>query len=138
MKKPKVYIASRYAKKFEVRKIFKKLQEMGFDIARDWTIYEPIRPYHSNSELAREHAVKDIDAVADCDVFVIISDEAGTGMYAELGAAILSNIKFGKPKIFVIGPHNQNLMFYFHDSISRKDDVNQVLSELSEWIKMPQ
>lgn len=135
--KPKVYVASRYAKKFEVREIYKKLEDMGFEIARDWTLFDPVRPFHLEQESARDHSVKDIDAVANSDVFIILSDEAGTGMYVELGAAILSNIKFGRPKIFVVGPHNTNVMFYFHNVISRKDNIDEVLRELS-LMKMPQ
>jgi hypothetical protein len=133
--KPKAYVASRTAKREEVRKIQKKLESMGFEIARDWTICPSAKPYRDNTQTSREYSVEDIKAVGKSDVFIIISDEAGTGMYVELGAAILSNIKLGRPKIFVIGPFNDNLMFYFHDVVSRMEDTEQVFEELEEWMK---
>ena len=57
----------------------------------------------------------------------MLSDEAGTGMYVELGAAIASYLERGKPEIFVIGPHNSRSMFYFHPAVQRVDNLEGVL-----------
>ena len=131
----KVYIAARFGKKQEVLAMQKLLLEKGYEIIGDWTPHKTIRPYKENQELAKQYSIDDINAVRDCDVFIILSDEAGTGMYAELGAAILSNIKFGKPVIYVIGKYSLNLMFYFHPSVNRREDINQVIKELERISK---
>jgi hypothetical protein len=108
---------------------------MGFEIPLDWSALSSVKPYGENKELSKQRSVNDLKAISESDVFLILGDEAGTGMYVELGAAILANMKLGKPKIFAIGPWNDNMMFYFHDVVNRKDTIEQVLDELKEWLK---
>jgi len=126
----KFYIAARFGLKNHVIKLFNLLKDQGHEVVGDWTEHELVKPYEKSKELSEKYAVEDIEGVKNCDVFVIISDEAGTGMYVELGAAILSHLKFGKPKIYVIGEYNSRAMFYFHPSIKHKKDFNEVLEDL--------
>lgn len=51
-------------------------------------------------------------------------------MCGELGVAIASHLKHGKPKIYVIGDHTARLMFYFHPSVSHRRTMDEVLGEL--------
>jgi len=39
------------------------------------------------------------------------------------------------PEVDFIGPHNARTMFYFHDSVNRRDNIEQVLNELKESSK---
>lgn len=116
----KIYLAAKFDKKQEVRDLYERFKKMGHEITTDWTLHKSIRPYESNPETSRDYSIEDIDAARNCDVFILMTDEAGTGMYVELGAAISSNLEHGKPKIYVIGEHTSRSMFYFHPSVNRR------------------
>lgn len=126
----KIYIAARFDKKEEVRGLQKLLSEKGHEITADWTLHKPIKPYNENSEIAKDYATEDVNGAKDCDVFMLLTDEAGTGMYVELGVAILSHLQSGKPKIYAVGEHISRSMFYFHPSVNRRENIGQVLKEL--------
>lgn len=128
----KFYIASRFDKRDEVKKLQKVLADNGHEIVGDWTDHKPIKPYDKNQDMAKEYATDDINGVKNADVFIILSDEAGTGMYVELGAAITSNILKGKPKIYAVGEHNSRSMFYFHPSVVRLPDTDGVLEDVEK------
>ena len=127
----KFYIASRFDKKPEVLELHKYLREKGHEILADWTGHKFVKPYDKNEELAGEYAANDINGAKDCDVFVVLSDDGGTGMYVELGAAIASNLLRGKPKIYVIGEHPSRSMFYYHPSVTRKNNLGEALDDVS-------
>ena len=126
----KFYIAARFGLKDEVREVYKTLENKGHEIMADWTEHKPVKPYADNQEVSQEYSVEDIDAAMSCDVFILISSDAGTGMYIELGAAIANNIKTGTPKIYVIGEHTGRSMFYFHPSVMRKNTLAEVFEDL--------
>lgn len=128
----KIYIAARFIEKEEVSRLYKLLSQKGYEITTDWTLHKSIKPYEENQELARRYTTEDIEGVRDCDVFILLSDESGTGMHVELGAAIFSNIKFRKPKIYVVGKYKSNHMFYFHPSVNRRETIGEVLEEIRE------
>ena len=128
----KIYLAARFNKKQEVRDLYERFKKLGYEIAADWTLHKPIKPYENNPKTAREYSLEDIDAVKNCDVFILITDEAGTGMYVELGAAISSNLEHGKPKIYVIGEYTSRSMFYFHPSVNRRKTIDEVLEEIGK------
>ncbi len=126
----KFYIAARFNLMDKIKEVYKLLVEEGHEISLDWTEHKPIKPYDKNINTSKQYSIEDIDGVRNSDVFVLVSDEAGTGMYVELGVAILSNIIYGKPRIFIIGENNTRAMFYFHPSVERRENLEQVLSEL--------
>ena len=128
----KIYLAARFDKKQEVRDLYERFKKLGYEISADWTLHKPIKPYKNNPETARDYSIEDIDAVRNCDVFILMTDEAGTGMYVELGAAISSNLEHGKPKIYVIGEHTSRSMFYFHPSVNRRKTIDDVLQEIEK------
>ncbi len=127
----KFYIAARFTEKNEVLKIYKLLQDNGHEITADWTLHKAIKPYDQNAEIAKDYAIEDMNGVINCDVFVLLTNEnTGSGSAGELGAAILAQVKFGKPKIYVIGEHMGNNFFYFHPSVTRLNTIEEVLEEL--------
>ena len=123
----KFYVAARWGLREEVRDIYKKIEEGGHEITEDWTVREGVRPYSQHPKLSREYSISDVEGVRDCDVFVLLSDKAGTGIHTELGTAILSNIERDKPKIYVIGDHLDMSMFFFHSSVNRSRNIDAVL-----------
>ena len=120
------YIAARFRLKDEVREIHKRLREKGHGVVYDWTEEELIRPYEKNPEMVRETAEKSIHASESCDVFVLISDSAGTDMYGELCSAITSK----KPKIYVIGDFLDRSKFFFHPRVKRMKSIDDIFQDL--------
>ncbi len=128
--KKKVYIASRFDRKQEAIELFKRFKKLGYEISVDWTVHEPIMPYENNITRARQYSVEDMKGIIDCDLFILLTDKEGMGIYTELGAAIFSNLEHGKPKIYVIGDYTSNCMFYFHPSVNRRRTIDEVIKEI--------
>lgn len=124
----KFYIAGRNSKRNEIKRMQNALINEGHQITVDWTDDKFIRPYSEHKELSEKYAKLSVDGVKQCDVFLIISDEAGMGMYVELGVAIAL-----KKKVIVLG--DKNSMFYFYPGIIVKDNFEEMLKGLwSEFI----
>ena len=126
----KFYIAARFDKKVEVNKLYELLKNKGHEITCDWTLHKTIKPYDENQDLAKNYSIEDILGVKDSDVFILLGDKAGTGMYVELGAAIFSNIILNRPKIYIIGEYIARSMFFYHPFVNRRKNVEEVLNEL--------
>lgn len=127
-----VYVAARFAKKDEVREIFLKLESLGYVPSEDWTQHKLIKPYVNNPKLSEEYAVVDINGAKNADLFILISDEAGTGMHTELGAAIANNIDYKKPDIYVIGLRNARSAFFYHPTVKRRLTIDEVIEEIAK------
>lgn len=129
----KIYLAGKFEQKEKVRELYERIKEQGYDIHSDWTTHKPISPYEENIEIAKQYSEEDINGVEICDVFILLTDPIkGTGSHVELGAAILSAIKFGRPKIYVIGEYNRESMFYFHPLVNRKKTIHEVLEDIKK------
>ncbi|MCD4666931.1 nucleoside 2-deoxyribosyltransferase [archaeon] len=127
----KIYVAGKFEKKDLILDIYEKIKKLGHEVSYDWTTHKPIKPYNENKEIAQKYTQEDIDGVRDCDVFIFIIDEAlGTGMHVELGAAITLSLEKGKPQIYVVGEDISKSMFYFHQKVNQRKDINEVLEEL--------
>ena len=132
MKKKTVYVASRFALKNEVKKIYSELEKIGYSVYGNWTQHKPVKPYKKHPKLSRDYSVQDIDRARKSDLLVLISDRAGTGMHTELGSAIDHYLEFKKPMIYVIGKHLSASMFFFHPSIRKRATIEEVIKELRE------
>lgn len=128
----KWYIAARFGLVEEVKAIQRKLKEKGHEVIGDWTYHRPIKPYNENVALARDYAIDDVESIRNADVFCLISDEAGTGMYVELGVAIASQLERGKPNVYVVGEQNARSMFYFHPIVKRGKTINEIIAEIEQ------
>ncbi len=127
----KIYVAGRMSERDEVKRIYALLKKSGHEISVDWTWHKNIKPYDKNSKVARDYSIEDMDGVIDCDIFILLTSESpGSGSAGELGAAILSQIKLGKPKIYVVGQYMGNNFFYFHPTVVRRNTIDEVLKEL--------
>lgn len=126
----KFYIASRVKNRELVKAYSDKLSNQGHETVSAWVDENEIIPYENNSGLARLRAIQCIKASSECDVFILISDENGAGMYTELGAALLSSSLNNKPKIYVIGDYLNRSMFFFHPSVKRFMTLDEVIEDL--------
>ncbi len=123
----RVYVAARFGRKEEVRRIYDLLKEKGHEITADWTVHRPIKPYGENPRMSGAYAEEDVRGVLDADVFLMIGDGGGTGLHVELGAAIASYLLRGRPKIYVAG---EGSMFYFHPAVNRVRTVDELLKSI--------
>ena len=135
MDKKKVYIAARFHEKEEVFRISKLLSNLGYEVISSWLSHKSVKPYHENQELSKIYSIEDINLATQSDYFLVLTSDAGTGMYVELGAAILSNIKIGKPIIYVVGDHINRSMFYFHSSVNRINSIKDLLEKFKTSIQ---
>ena len=132
----KIYVAGRFTEKemAKVREVMRKLREMGHEITVDWTKHIPIHKdgYSKHLQLAEQYAIEDIKGVIESDVFILLTtDDIGTGMHVELGAAIASFKLRRKPTIYVVGKHIDKCLFYYHPSVKRRNTIEEVLQEIS-------
>jgi hypothetical protein len=127
----RVYVAARFTEKDMVRNIYAQLEKLGFSIASDWTVHENIKPYDRHELIAGEYSEEDINGAMDSDIFILItSAEAGTGVSAELGAALANHRLESKPIIYVVGEFAKTSAFHYHPYVIRKSTVQEVLDEL--------
>ena len=123
----RIYVASRFSDKKRVNEIFRKLEKKGHEISHDWTKHHPIKPYSKNAEKSRIYSMQDIDGILNSDVFILLTDESGTGMYIELGAAIILKMMHHKPDIYVVGKHRKEQLFFFHPTVKTFETIEEVI-----------
>lgn len=112
--------------------MYDQLRQAGHRIACDWTQHKPIKPYGDNPKLARAYSVQDLAGAAETDVFILASGPSiGSGTHTELGVAIWQHVQTGKPRVYVIGEHNDISLMYFHPSVKRLPDLDAVLADIS-------
>lgn len=128
----KFYIASRVKDKEIVKEIHKKLLDKGHTFTSDWVEEKNIIPYKNHIKEAEILATKCIDAINNSDVFILISDETGAGMYTELGIALQLTQSNGKLRIYVIGEYNNRSVFFFHNLIKRRNNLDEVFTDLED------
>jgi hypothetical protein len=126
----KFYVAAKWQLKEEVREIYRKIKEASHEITEDWTRHPPAKPYDKNKDLSRKLSVIDMNAVKNSDVFVLLTNEDGVGMYIEIGGAIMSRIINGKPRVYVIGKKLGRSMFFFHPVVKRRKTIEDVFEDL--------
>lgn len=129
----KFYIAARLAKADTVKEIYQHIQDLGHEIAFDWMHTTDIhRPYAENARKVCEFADAEAKGILETDVFIILSDPGGTGMYVELGIAIAKYYftKGKSPRIYAIGEHQDVTAFHMLSCIRKKDTFEDVLKDL--------
>lgn len=130
----KFYVAARFNRKEDVRKIRQRLESLGHELSFDWTGSEVDIPYKDNEKKATLEAVKDINGVKNCDVFVLLTgndeNDTGKGLFVGLGAGIISNLLMKRPMIYVIEPMNTKSVFFYHASVIRLHCFEEVLRDV--------
>ena len=128
----KFYVASAIKNKDSVQGIFDHLKANGHEVTADWTLTDdiPESVRDQKQEYVRSIAKRDFEGIRECDVFVLLSDpREGRSMYVELGIAIAMLEAKGKPKVFIVGPENNESVFYFHPLVRRVESWDDVLED---------
>jgi hypothetical protein len=126
----KVYVAAKFERKKIINYLYKKILEKGHSISYDWTTHKPIKPYEHNEENSKIYSNNELIGILNCDIFVYISDNSGTTLPMEFGAALMHAKKTGKPKIYVVGEFNDKSPWFFNELVYRKETIREVLEEL--------
>jgi hypothetical protein len=131
----KIYVAARFHEKERVKKIYAQLIELGHEITEDWTVCQTMKPYSMYPNNARQCAEHTIEAVKDAEIFIFLTnEEIGAGSSVELGAALLSHVTTGFPKICVVGPHRENIYCFYHPAVQFFDTVEEVMQAIKQGI----
>ena len=123
-------MAAKWQLRDQVREIYEKIEQKSHEITEDWTRHKIIKPYDENKEISRRYSIQDINGVRNADVFVLLTNEDGIGMYLELGVAMMSYIQNRKPKIYVVGNRLGRSMHFFHPSVKRMNTIDDVFEDL--------
>ncbi len=132
----KAFVSGQLGDKLEVRRMQDRLRDIGFDISHDWTRTDDLSDKLRNRGECGERARRDIDGVAQCDVYVLLSDNSacGKGMYAELGAALALHQLTGRPEVYVVGAMRHLSVFYLHPAVHAVPNADLLISMLSESV----
>ncbi|HEU4440156.1 MAG TPA: hypothetical protein VFT36_12955 [Methylomirabilota bacterium] len=85
----KVYVASKFERKPEVRDLMHAIRRVGHTVVGDWTTHTVEgEPPENMLAMLRAFAKEDRDAVEACDVFALIHDDNCRGGFVELGIAL--------------------------------------------------
>lgn len=128
----KIYVAGKFKKKDIVLDIYKKVESLGHQVSYNWTTHKPIKPYSKNSQIASQYSENELEGIFNCDVFIYLTDEKGTTLPMEFGAALMLAKTKSKPRIYAVGEFNDKSPWFFNLLIERKNSINEVIKELSK------
>lgn len=128
----KVYVSAKFNDKERVKEVYVQLKELGHTITHEWVHNKPSYPFDVDPAFTAKCAAEDFNGVLVADVFILLSNaEQSMGASGELGAGIGSYLTFGKPLLYVVGPHfNTNFCFY-HPAVHRVNSVEEALHAFS-------
>ena len=133
--KMKFYVAAFVEAKERVQSIYRRLEELGHTITVDWTDELGLSGEERDlyPERVQAIAVRDMNGVRDCDVFILLAEPPdGRAKYAELGAAIMSCLVRGQPKIYVLGEETHHSVFFYHPSVKRVRTIDDVMRNIGQ------
>lgn len=128
----KFYVAGKFEKKELILEIYRKLKKLGHEVSYDWTTHKKIKPYDKNKKLASTYSENELKGISNSEVFVYLTDEKGTTLPMEFGAALMSNKLSKKPLVYAIGEFNNKSPWFFNNSVKRKSSIDEFFEELIE------
>lgn len=114
---PKIYVASKFENKEEVREAHRKLRAAGYEITFDWTPHDDSHAETlglSRDEYLKQCALDDYNGVYDADYLVLIPYPNMRGAFIETGMAIAQ----GTP-VLIVGDDTSFRNVFSHLSIVR-------------------
>lgn len=117
----KFYLASRYRNKEKLLKLAQLLAEGKHTVVSSWLGTGSLKPYEENRVHSRKMAAKITREVKACDVFVLLTDRAGTDMFIEFGLAVAF-----RKKVLLVGKWNKRSLMHFHPQIIQVDSLKDV------------
>lgn len=127
----KIYVAGKFQKKDDILEVYEKVKELGHKISYDWTTHKNIKPYLENQEIASEYSNNELNGINECDIFVYLSDEKGTTLPMEFGAALILAQTKSKPKIYALGEFNDKSPWFFNKNVIRKNSIDDFIADIS-------
>ncbi len=131
----KFYIAVRTAQKKLVSRFSDLLEKYQNENVYNWTKKEMKLPYSEHEKESTKYADEIIKKLDDLDLFILLSDKNGTDMFIEMGSVLKDFQKNGKPKIYAIGKYANRSLLHFHSSISRLNNLEELLQKEFPEIK---
>ncbi len=123
----KWYFASRTRHKEKIGLLKKILEENNNSVTFDWTSTDDFNSSNNDYKRYKEISEKISKDVSNADIFVLISDPAGTDMFVELGIAINNYMnKNLQKKIYVVGKYNKRSLMHFHPSITHVNSIKEI------------
>jgi hypothetical protein len=126
----KCFVSGRSSNFDEVVRVTQLLRDHGHEITHDWTVLPMVKPYHEHTVEAGKYAELQLSGIAAADVCIFLAHYDGTGLFAELGAALMHFQKHAKPKIYAVANEIPEAMFHYHPAIHWKKDIEAVLLDL--------
>jgi hypothetical protein len=132
-----LYVAAKFNRKDEVKKLHKEAKKRGWTISEDWTRHEKVDIMEVGTIIAEMRAQDDLEGVTIADVFIMLADEPGPGMYVELGVAIAMSVTYGTPLIILVVPEELKCrsIFFYHPNVIRRTTTEGLLEEAERFIK---
>ena len=127
------YIASYVGERQRTQEIQNRLRSLGHEITVDWTAFPGVASDERNTrpDDVTAIAVRDLNGILEAEVFILLAGVPdGRAKYAELGAAIMSAVQTGKPRIYVLGQDPVYSVFFFHPTVKRVTSLDDVLNDL--------
>jgi nucleoside 2-deoxyribosyltransferase len=118
----KYYFASRYHHREKLLKVADLLIAKKHKVVSSWLWVDSLRPYEENQKESRLMAARIEREIKNCDIFILISDKAGTDMFVEYGIAIAL-----KKKIYIVGKWNKRSLMHFHPHITQIDSLKDII-----------
>jgi len=128
----KCFVSGRSSNFSEIVRVTQLLRGAGHEITHDWTTLPMVKPYQDNADQAGEYAVLQIRGIAEADVYIILAHEDGTGLFAELGAALALAQFHGKPSIYAVAPVIPAAIFHYHPAIRWFTSVEEVMVAIGQ------
>lgn len=126
----RMYIAGPFEEREKIVELMVEARRRGYEITHDWTEHKPISPFREHADLAGQYAGDDLRGVQTAKVFMLFPGESGgSGRFVELGVAIATA---GVERVFVVGPHNDRTLMFFHTKVERVGTVEEVWARLDE------
>jgi hypothetical protein len=132
----KWYLASRFKQRELIQELTKALVMKGETVVYEWARLGSLKPYNKNKDQSTVIAGEVARSFDGIDVFVLISDEAGTDMFVELGLAIGESLRSEDMRIYIVGEHNDRSLMHFHPSVIRVENLEDVFNKESIDIKL--
>lgn len=128
----KIYIASRYSRRDEMREVARSLKKFNVEVTSRWLYEDKPLDTHmgdDSDEFYVETARIDLEDIDSASIVIFFSEDPriGTprgGRHVEFGYALAR----GK-RIYVIGP-KENVFHYGHKRISHFETLNHLLGAL--------
>ncbi len=108
-----------------------KIRHLGHEVPFNWPVLPMVKPYCKNSVKAGDFTESSIQGIIDANVYVLFAHEDGTGVFAELGAALAIAQLHGKLKIYAVAETITPAMFHYHPLITWVKSLDEVLAEYS-------